>query len=147
MEGGSRIAMIAIPSPGRHGSYIRVFQKMTNKLWREYQNKNVNRISWSLRKINILHIAVLSSLSFAQNTFFWWRLFSFKELSKIFKDCWGKFKDFLKISYKIISNFQGLFKDMMLFQGIFKAHVNHDPVCHWAIIASLINCFFFMSHT
>ena len=99
------------------------------------------------KKINILHIAVLSSLSFAQNTFFWWRLFSFKELSKIFKDCWGKFKDFLKISYKIISNFQGLFKDMMLFQGIFKAHVNHDRVCHWAIIASLINFFFFMSHT
>ena len=35
---------------------------------------------------------------------------------------------------------------MMLFQGIFKAHVDHDCVCHWAI-ASLINFFlFYVTH-
>ena len=67
--------------------------------------------------------------SFAQNfrSFFKkWRLFLFKELSKIFKDFGGNFKDFSRISNNF--SIQGLFKDMTLFQGLFRAHANHVSV-------------------
>ena len=44
--------------------------------------------------------------------------FSMKEeLSKIFKDFCGKFKDFSRPSHNFSIDFSGLFKDMMLFQG------------------------------
>ena len=46
------------------------------------------------------------------------------ENSNILGKIQGLFKDILQIS-----NFQGLFKDMMLFQGLFKAHENHKE-CH-----------------
>ena len=67
--------------------------------------------------------------SFAQNirsSFFKWRFFSFKELSKIFKDFSGNFKDFSRISNNF--SIQGLFKDMTLFQGLFRACVSHVSV-------------------
>ena len=67
--------------------------------------------------------------SFAQNirsSFFKSRFFLFKELSKIFKDFSGNFKDFSRISNNF--SIQGLFKDMTLFQGLFRARVNHVSV-------------------
>ena len=66
--------------------------------------------------------------SFAQNirSFFKSRFFLFKELSKIFKDFGGNFKDFSRISNNF--SIQGLFKDMTLFQGLFRARVNHVSV-------------------
>ena len=67
--------------------------------------------------------------SFAQNirsSFFKWKFFLFKELSKIFKDFGGNFKDFSRISNNF--SIQGLFKDMTLFQGLFRARVSHVSV-------------------
>ena len=58
--------------------------------------------------------------------FFKWRFFLFKELLKIFKDFGGNFKDFSRISNNF--SIQGLFKDMTLIQGLFRACVNHVSV-------------------
>ena len=57
---------------------------------------------------------MLSNLSFAQNTFC--------NQQAIFIQ--GAFKNIQGVLGKI----QGLFKDMMLFQGLFKAHANHVSV-------------------
>ena len=61
-----------------------------------------------------LHMAVLSNLSFAQNTFC-------NEQAAFIQ---GAFKNIQEFFGKI----QGLFKDMMLFQGLFKACANHVSV-------------------
>ena len=72
---------------------------------------------------------VLLSIILSHKTsksFFKWRFFLFKELSKIFKDFRGNFKDFSSISNNF--SIQGLFKDMTLFQGLFRARANHVSV-------------------
>ena len=46
---------------------------------------------------------------------------AFKNIQGLLWKIQGLFKDFPKFF-----NFQGLFKDMMLLQGLFKARVNHD---------------------
>ena len=51
----------------------------------------------------------------------------FKELSQIFKDHCGKLKDFSRIS-PFLSIFKAFLKDMMPFQGLFKARGNHEKV-------------------
>ena len=72
---------------------------------------------------------VLLSIILSHKTsksFFKLRFFLFKELSKIFKDFRGNFKDFSSISNNF--SIQGLFKDMTLFQGLFRARANHVSV-------------------
>ena len=49
----------------------------------------------------------------------------FKDLLIRFMDYRGKFKDLTKFF-----NFQGLFKGLMLFQGLFKVHANHVFASH-----------------
>ena len=68
--------------------------------------------------------------SFAQNIrsffFFNYSFFLFKELSKIFKDFGRNFKDFSRITNNY--SIEGLFKDMTLFRGLFRARANHVSV-------------------
>ena len=71
-----------------------------------------NTLSRSLRKFK--HIAVLSNLSFVQNTFC-------NEQAIVIQ---GPFKNIQGVLGKI----QGLFNDMMRFQGLFKACANHVSV-------------------
>ena len=65
-------------------------------------------------------IAVLSIILLCKTFIFNKGYFLFKELSKIFKDLCGKFKDFSRISHNC-----SIFKDMTFFQGLFKACANH----------------------
>ena len=58
--------------------------------------------------------------SFAENIFLKWRLFVFKELSKIFKDFCGKFKDFSRTSHNIIFQFSRTFQGHNAFSRTFQ---------------------------
>ena len=58
--------------------------------------------------------------------FFNYSFFLFKELSKIFKDFGRNFKDFSRITNNY--SIEGLFKDMMLLRGLFRARANHVSV-------------------
>ena len=50
---------------------------------------------------------------------------AFKNIQGLLGKIQGLFKDIPQIS-----NFQGLFKDMMIFQGLFKARANHVNDCY-----------------
>ena len=68
-----------------------------------------------------LCIAVLFNHSSVQNMFFFFHEGgAFKIIQGLLWKIQGLFK-----AIPQFFNFPGLFKDMMLFQGLFKAHVNH----------------------
>ena len=67
-----------------------------------------------------LCIAVLFNHSSAQNMFFFHEGGAFKNIQGLLWKIQGLFK-----AIPQFFNFPGLFKDMMLFRVLFKAHVNH----------------------
>ena len=107
------------------GMVPRVLQITENELCLEHRN-HMKTLSWSPRKICVLFCFRSFFCTKHQIFFFKWRFFLFKELSKIFKDFGGNFKDFSRISNNF--SIQGLFKDMTLFQGLFRARANHVSV-------------------
>ena len=98
---------------------------MENELCLEHRN-HMKTLPWSPRKICVLLCFQSFLCTKHQIFFFKWKFFLFKELSKIFKDFGGDFKDFSRISNNF--SIQGVFKDMTLFQGLFRARVSHVSV-------------------
>ena len=65
-----------------------------NEIGWEHQNHIKKTLSWSPRKF--FCITVLLIIPLRKTFIFKWKLFSFKEFSKILKEFCGKFKDFSK---------------------------------------------------
>ena len=100
MEGGSLIAITSFTK----ARFLGYFKITENELCREHQNHK-KTLSWSPRKF--VYCCAFNH-SFVHNILFFTKAIFIKELSKIFKDFCGKFKDFLRISH----NFS-IFKDFL----------------------------------
>ena len=103
----------------------RVLQLTENELCLEHGN-HTKTLSWSPRKICVL-LCFQSFLCTKHQIFF----FKLKVLfiQGAFKNIQGlgrNFKDFSRITNKF--SIQGLFKDMTLFRGLFRARANHVSV-------------------
>ena len=81
-----------------------------------------NKENLCIAALSIIPLHKTSDLFF----FFNYSFFLFKELSKIFKDFGRNFKDFSRITNNY--SIEGLFKDMTLFRGLFRARANHVSV-------------------
>ena len=82
------------------------------------QKLYVSTLSWSLWKLLCFQIFPLRKTLFLIRAIFIQG--AFKNIQGLLGKIQGLFKDIPQIS-----NFQGLFKDMMIFQGLFKARANH----------------------
>ena len=105
----------------QEGTVPRVLQITEIDLCREHRNHK-KTLSRTPRKFTY---CCTFNLSFAQNTFFVKGFLysrSFQNIQGLLWKIQGLFKDVPQFS---IFNFQGRFKDMMLFQGLFKARANH----------------------
>ena len=76
-----------------------------------------------------LCIAVLSTIPLRKTFFFKQRLFLFKGALKNIQGLLWKIQGLFKDIPQFF-NFQGLFKDMIVFQGLFKARANYVLLSH-----------------
>ena len=116
--GGGGLANITTPSfiKAQCLGYFKL-----RKMNREHWNHIKKTLLWSPRKL--LRIAMLSIIPLRKTFFLMKVIFiqgAFKNIQGLLWKIQGLFKDIAQFF-----NFQGLFKDTMLFQGLFKTRVNH----------------------